>query len=292
MGSPRCEGETSGRRLDDASNDGEEYTRRRSLRTHRKSAFSRDYVLDIDREIMAIESMPEEEESKVVQLVGSAPQGSVRGGSELSDSLLYPQKRRRGRPRKHPPMAQVASDVPKVKRPRGRPRGSGKHQRAAAAAGQSSVMSMNNHATQRPTASDSAITSGMASGAVYAPSTTSQRKDRVALKGTNKNSPPLQSQCVEGEAVSELKMDQQTDVLKHSEVKHEAVDTPPDVRQVDHHHETPQGSLVKAEDRHRGHTVTPLSLPLHTMDESAETPTPRSTRNRRRKGFVPQKSEI
>lgn len=123
MGSPRCEGETSGRRLDGASDDREQYTRRRSLRTHRKSAFSRDYVLDIDREIMAIESMPEEDESKVVQLVGSAQQGSLRGGSELSDSLLHPQKRKRGRPRKHPPMAQVVSDVPKVKRPRGRPRG-------------------------------------------------------------------------------------------------------------------------------------------------------------------------
>lgn len=152
---------------------------------------------------------------------------------------------------------------------------------------------MNNNTTQKPSASDSAITSGMASGAVYAPSTTSQRKDRVALRGTSKVSPPLQSQCVEGEAVSELKMHHRTDVLKHSEVKIEVVDTPPDVRQVDHHHhETPQGSLVKAEDRHGGQTITPLSLPSHTMDESAETPTPRSTRNRRRKGFAPKKSEI
>lgn len=170
------------------------------------------------------------------------------------------------------------------------PTGSGKHQRAAAAVGQSSVMSMNNNTTQRPTASDSAITSGMASGAVYAPSTTSQRKDRVALRGANKlSSPHVQSQCVEGEAVSELKMNQRNEV-----VKHEVTDlvTPPDVRQADHHQETPQGSLVKAEDRHGGHTITPLSLPSHTMDESAETPTPRSTRNRRRKGFVPQKSEI
>lgn len=87
---------------------------------------SEEYVLDIDKEIMEMEQIP------VDGRIGTTSSGDglniVRYSNNDNKVAVDPKKRKRGRPRKHPV---VVETTPVVKRPRGRPRGSGKHQRAA-----------------------------------------------------------------------------------------------------------------------------------------------------------------
>lgn len=97
---------------------------------------SGEFVLDIDKEILSIEQNP---------LRAGDPQ-SILGREAVNGLMIQKQdsgqydhnhnkevgelkKRKRGRPRKHPV---VVETTPVIKRPRGRPRGSGKHQRAGA----------------------------------------------------------------------------------------------------------------------------------------------------------------
>lgn len=85
---------------------------RRSRRQNRRPALSDDYIDDIDSEIVAIESM------NPAPLVKSlAPVSHLRGAHEDE------QPRKRGRPRKHPPVHPSTGANQVIKRPRGRPRG-------------------------------------------------------------------------------------------------------------------------------------------------------------------------
>lgn len=86
---------------------------------------SGEYVLDIDREILEMEgvSSPAGDGSMVPQQ--SPLQYTNNNNNKVVEDS---KKRKRGRPRKHPVAVET---TPVVKRPRGRPRGSGKHQRAA-----------------------------------------------------------------------------------------------------------------------------------------------------------------
>lgn len=269
---------------------------RRSRRQNRRPALSDDYIDDIDSEIVAIESM-----NPAPLLQSLPPVSHLRGAYEDE------QPRKRGRPRKHPPVPPSTGANQVIKRPRGRPRGSGKHQKAAAAAmGQSSMTGG---------ASDSAATSGMAShmsivhGATNAPATTSKVMDHLAAASmiATKSPATVDAEMTDARGVSpELWMSNKQAALPNEFVAM-----------------TPQGSHIKDEETHEAgiymgskddkQVVSPLlagktrSTPIAPSrttraavtpqpgaDESAgimaETPTSRSSRNRR-KGIRPRKTE-
>ena len=116
---------------------GDELPRRRSLRVNRKPALSSDFVLDIDKEIMAIESAPGEIQTAAssFQSILGHQHGHAIDSNDRSaryDSFTFSQyrqhdlqgKKKRGRPRKHPPAVALPQGLQNVvKRPRGRPRG-------------------------------------------------------------------------------------------------------------------------------------------------------------------------
>ena len=117
--------------------EGDEIPRRRSLRMNRKPALSSDFVLDIDKEIMAIESAPGEIQtaaSSFQSILGHEHGNVIESidGRNYDDSFSFSQyrqhdvqgKKKRGRPRKHPPAVALPQGLQNVvKRPRGRPRG-------------------------------------------------------------------------------------------------------------------------------------------------------------------------
>jgi hypothetical protein len=102
---------------------------------------SGEYVLDIDKEILQMEQNPLITESDPQPILGR--KHAVNGlmmtqerdvvhhndNTKNNKSVVDVKKRKRGRPRKHPVVVEM---TPGIKRPRGRPRGSGKHQRAGA----------------------------------------------------------------------------------------------------------------------------------------------------------------
>lgn len=130
----------------DTREDQERHHQRRSTRRKKNTLIgSGDYVLDLDKEILALELTTRVAGTQRNPTL-STPIGATIAsaypstssytsiGNESEDIAVkmeegVPKKRKRGRPRKHPV---IVDTVPMVKRPRGRPRGSGKHQRAAA----------------------------------------------------------------------------------------------------------------------------------------------------------------
>ncbi len=134
---------------------------RRSQRPKRTPLDAEEFLLDIDAEILAAES-PEKLEDEyeydpaqddkagtqaaAMVATSTGDTGSAGGAglaaekagrgvnpADFAASTQVPAKKKRGRPRKYPVAPVDVAQAPVAKRPRGRPRGSGKHQRAALA---------------------------------------------------------------------------------------------------------------------------------------------------------------
>ncbi len=152
---------------------------RRSQRPKRTPLDAEEFLLDIDAEILAAEIPDKQEDeydpapddnagNRATAMVAVAALAGVDGvagidgvggiagidgvaGDEAGQGVRpadvvaatqVPAKKKRGRPRKYPVAPVDVSQAPVVKRPRGRPRGSGKHQRAALARSLSMSMSL------------------------------------------------------------------------------------------------------------------------------------------------------
>ncbi len=134
---------------------------RRSQRAKRTPLDAGEFLLDIDAEILVAENQEKLEDEYEYEPVPDDNEGTQAGGqraasaantedgamqgmnlADLVASTQAPPKKKRGRPRKYPAAPVDVSQAPVVKRPRGRPRGSGKHQRAALARSLSVSMSL------------------------------------------------------------------------------------------------------------------------------------------------------